>query len=138
MQTTSILWPVAVQILLTLLIFIPLTRRKFQAVKDGTDVSKTALNNSAWPDNVLKASNNLANQFQLPVLFYVLCLIFFVTNGVSVLVLALAWTFVVSRLVHSYVHITTNYVPHRMRIFILGYLVLILMTIILISQLALG
>ncbi len=138
MQATSILWPVVVQILLTLLIFIPLTRRKFQAVKDGADVTKTALNNSAWPDNVLKASNNLANQFQLPVLFYVLCLIFFASNGVSVLVLALAWTFVVSRLVHSYVHITTNYVPHRMRIFILGYLVLILMTIILISQLALG
>lgn len=138
MQTTLILWPIVVQILLTLLIFIPLTRRKKQAVKAGADLTKTALNNSAWPDEVLKASNNLANQFQLPVLFYVLCLIFFITNGVSVLVLALAWLFVISRLVHSYVHITSNYVPHRMRIFILGYLILLLMTIVLISQLALG
>lgn len=138
MQSTLIVWPMIVQMLLTLLIFIPLTLRKFKAIREGADLSKTALDNSAWPDEVLKASNNLQNQFQLPVLFYALCLIFLVTNGVSVWVLSLAWVFALSRLVHSYVHITSNYVPLRMRIFILGFLTLIVMAATLITQLALG
>jgi len=138
MQASLILWPMVIQMLLTLMIFIPLTLRKKQAVREGADLSKTALNNSAWPEPVLKASNNLQNQFQLPVLFYGLCITFLVTNGVSYWVLGLAWVFVISRIIHSYVHITSNYVPHRMRIFILGFLVLIAMTVTLISQLAMG
>ena len=129
MQASLILWPMSVQILLTLLIFIPLSLRKKQAIREGADLTRTPLNNSAWPESVLKASNNLQNQFQLPVLFYALCLMFIVTEGVSYWVLSLAWVFVVSRILHSYVHITSNYVPHRMRIFILGYLVLIAMTL---------
>lgn len=138
MNSELILAPMAMQMLLTLLIYIPLTRRKKQAAKEGTDLSKVALDNNAWPDEVLKASNNLQNQFQLPVIFYALCLAFMFSNGVSELVLGLAWFFVISRLVHSYVHITSNYVPHRMRIFILGYVALIVMVLILISQIALG
>lgn len=135
MNAELIFWPMVGQMLLTLLIFIPLTKRKFKARREGADLSKTALNNSAWPDDVLKASNNLQNQFQLPVLFYGLCLTFFVTNGVSELVLGLACFFVLTRMIHSYVHITSNYVPHRMRIFILGYLALLVMVILLITQL---
>jgi hypothetical protein len=71
----QLLWPMAIQILLTLLVFIPLGKRKKAAVDAGTaDLSRTALDNSAWPDEVLKVSNNIQNQFQLPVLFYALCL----------------------------------------------------------------
>lgn len=136
-MNNQLLWPMAIQILLTLLVFIPLGKRKKAAVDAGTaDLSRTALDNSAWPDEVLKVSNNIQNQFQLPVLFYALCLGFMVNNSVSLLVVGLAWTFSVTRIAHAYVHINSNYIPHRMGLFSLGLVCLLVMTIIMIAQLA--
>ncbi len=65
-------------------------------------------------------SKNLANQFQLPVIFYVLCLILANIDAVSMFILVVAWIFVVTRYVHAYVHVTTNYVSARLRAFLLG------------------
>ncbi len=131
MNYSSILLPALIQILLTLFIFLMLGARKAKAIKaGGVDRKKTALNNSAWPENVVKVSNNIANQFQTPVLFYILTLVFYVTNTVSTTVLAIAWIYSVSRLLHAYVHVGSNYVPARFRIFTIGVLCLIVLTVI--------
>lgn len=139
MKPELILWPMAIQILLTILLFFPLIKRKKASVAAGTaNLKKSALDNSAWPEDVIKVSNNLANQFQIPVLFYVLCLTFYVTNGVSLLVLGLAWVFSLSRIFHAYVHIGSNYIPHRLKSFVLGFLCLLIMTLLLFWHLAQG
>lgn len=136
-MNNQLLWPMAIQILLTLLVFIPLGKRKKAAVDAGkADLTRTALDNSAWPDDVVQVSNNIQNQFQLPVLFYALCLGFMVNNSVSLLVIGLAWTFAVTRIAHAYVHITSNYIPHRMGLFSIGLVSLLVMTIVMIVQLA--
>lgn len=137
MQPALILWPMATQVLLTLLIFFVLIKRKKASFAAGTvDLKQAALNNSAWPDDVLKVSNNIANQFQLPVLFYALCLAFYVTDGVNLLVLGLVWAFSISRIIHAYVHIGSNYVPHRLKTFVIGFFCLLAMTLLLFWQLA--
>jgi hypothetical protein len=137
-MNNQLLWPMVIQILLTLLVFIPLGKRKKAAVNTGkADLSRTALDNRAWPDDVVQVSNNIQNQFQLPVLFYALCLGFMVNNSVSLLVIGLAWVFSVTRIAHAYVHITSNYIPHRMGLFLIGFISLLAMTVILIVQLAL-
>lgn len=139
MQAHWILWPVVTQVSLTLFLFIPLLKRKKASVAAGTaNLKQSALDNSAWPEDVVQVSNNIANQFQLPVLFYVLCLTFYITNGVGELVLTFAWVFSISRLIHAYIHINSNYVPHRLKAFTVGFICILLMLLLLISQLALG
>ena len=131
MTFSNILLPVLTQVSLTLIMFLILGVRKTGAIKaGGVDRTKTALDNSAWPEDVVKVSNNIANQFQTPILFYTLCILFYVTNTVSTLVIVLAWVYVLSRLVHAYVHITSNYVPVRFIIFIMSVLTLITMTVV--------
>jgi hypothetical protein len=131
MHSTFILWPVLAQILLILLMYILLGYRKAKAVKTGSvNLKATALDNKAWPDAVLKVSNNIDNQFEIPIVFFVLCLLFYGIGQVDVLVLTLAWAYVISRYVHAYVHVGSNYVPLRMRIFSVGCLILLVMTLI--------
>jgi hypothetical protein len=135
MNSNMILWPLIVQISLTFWVFILLGIRKGKALKaGGVDRQKTALNNTAWPEDVVKVSNNIANQFQTPVLFYALCLAFMSINGVTQFVLGLASLYSLSRLIHAYVHVGSNYVPMRLRSFMIGILILMAMTITLIIQ----
>jgi hypothetical protein len=111
---------------------IPQVRKSFKnrsvsqpAVRAGlVDLKAAALDNSAWPPDVLKVSNNIANQFQLPVLFHVVCIQFALAGTVEPVVVGIAWAFVASRIAHSVVHVTTNYVPLRMPIFAAGTLLL--------------
>ena len=78
-------------------------------------------------DEVVKVSNNIANQFETPVLFYLLCL-GAVIGGVSdTLLIVLAWFYTVLRYFHAYVHVTSNYVPLRMKVFIVSLLAILVM-----------
>jgi len=135
MNSTLILGPVLVQIMLTVALFLILGVRKTKAIKAGAvDREKAALDNGAWPDDVRKVSNNIQNQFQTPVLFYALSFGFMTLNAVSTAVLALAWAYAVSRLIHAYVHIHSNYVPMRFRLFLFGFVMIIALTVILTAQ----
>ena len=123
-----IFWPVLMQILLILLMYMLLGYRKEKKKKTGNvNLKATALDNKAWPPEVVKVSNNIDNQFEIPMVFFVLCLLFFGIGQVDLLVLSLAWAYVISRYAHAYVHIGSNYVPLRMRIFAFGCLVLLTM-----------
>jgi hypothetical protein len=136
MNNHLILWPLLVQVLLTLAIFIVLAKRKKQSITDGTaDREKAALDNKAWPVDVVKASNNIENQFQTPVLFYALCLAFVVNQGVTAITLSLAWVYAVSRIAHAVVHVGSNNVPKRLRYFMIGVVSLIAMAVMLGVQL---
>lgn len=128
-MNTQIFWPILAHMLLTILLYFLLAARKSKAVKAGVDRSKTALDINAWPDNVIKVSNNIDNQFQLPILFYALFLILFSLNAVNTVVLVLAWVFVLSRYFHTYIHINSNYVPKRMVSFVIGAMILLSMII---------
>ena len=130
MKSNLIFWPVLVQILIVIAGFMLLGIRKKQALKNGqVDLRKTALDNDAWPDDVLKVSNNIRNQFQLPVLFYVLCFMFYILDAVNISSLSLAWVFVISRIIHAYVHMGSNFVPARFSVFTIGFVVMVLMLI---------
>ena len=123
MNQDLILWPLAAQVLLVLLLFIRLGQVKARAFAAGLiDPAVTALDNDAWPDEVRKVANNIRNQFQVPVLFFVLTLALFARGSADLPALAIAWLFVASRLVHSYIHIGSNYVPNRTRVFTIGVL----------------
>ena len=120
-----IYWPVLAQLLIPILVLLLNGKRKSADVKSGQfDREQAAMDNEAWSKPVVLTSKNLANQFQLPVIFYVLCLILASIDAVAMVTLAVAWVFVATRYVHAYVHVSTNYVPVRMRAFLLGALTL--------------
>jgi hypothetical protein len=59
------------------------------------------------------AADNLRNLFEIPVLFFGICLALYVTGFVTHTQVSLAWGFVMLRGVHSFVHTTYNRVMHR-------------------------
>ena len=73
------------------------------------------------------ASNNLKNLFELPVLFYVAALLAMVLLIQDVLLIGLAWGFVILRIIHSVIHCTYNGVMHRFIAYFVSGLFLLLM-----------
>lgn len=130
MISNQIFLPVLVQILITISGYLLLGVRKSRAVKsNNVDLEKAALDNDAWPDYVRVVSNNIRNQFQVPVLFYVLCILFYSIDAVSAMVLYLAWAFVISRAIHAYIHMSSNFVPARFTVFTIGFIIIIVMVV---------
>ncbi len=130
MDNNLIFLPVLIQILLTIIVFVALGIVKSRAVKLGlVDLEKRALHPDAWPDSVLKVSNNINNQFETPVLFYALALMLWAMNAVDAFALIFAWGFVVTRIVHAYIHTGSNIVPIRRMVFSIGCVFLLLLTL---------
>ena len=128
MSSNHIFWPVLAQVLLTLVMFIVLGARKAKAIKAGkVNREQAALDNRVWPEYVVKVSNNIANQFEVPMLFYILCVVLYSINAVGTVAIVLAWLFVASRYAHAWVHVGSNYVPVRMPLFMVGCVVLLSM-----------
>src|ERR1700722_16356774 len=73
------------------------------------------------------ANPNFADLLEMPVLFYVICLILLVTNRVTELFLYLAWIYVALRVLHSFIHLTYDNLRQRMALFALSNLVVIVM-----------
>ena len=132
MNSQLIIFPLLAQVFLTLALYITLNVFKVRATKAGdVDESRRGLYDDAWPDYVLKVNNCIRNQFEVPVLFYVLSMSLLIVDAVDLTVLVLSWLFVVSRIAHAYVHTGSNHVPTRRKIFTFGVAVVLIMAIIL-------
>lgn len=120
MNQAAIFWPLLVQVLLVYIVYAVLSVRRRNAVRSGEARINQFKTRAAEPETSITAANNIINQFELPVLFYVVCLSLYVTTGVSYVALLLAWLFVASRYAHAWFHLTTNRIKFRSRAFILG------------------
>ena len=131
MESNYIFLPVIVQVALTLCLYIYLVIAKSRAVKLGeVDETRRALHDDAWPDSVLQINNCIRNQFEIPLLFYVLIGILWGVGGVNVYVHAAAWIFVLSRIGHALIHTGSNYVPLRRKFFMVGSFILLGLTVV--------
>ena len=109
MTIQMILAPLFVQVLLTFVIGFwmaglrtgALTRREVKP----RDID---LRQPNWPPRATQVANCFQNQFELPVLFYVLTILAIMTRHADFLFVVLAWMFVLTRVVHAYVHVTSN------------------------------
>jgi hypothetical protein len=123
---TVIFWPVVAQVLLVYIVYCVMARRRYGAVVSGEAKAGQFKIRSSEPASSVTVANSLINQFELPVLFFVLCLTLHATNGVNYLTLALMWVFVASRYVHAWIHLTSNRLSLRSRTFFFGAVVLAL------------
>lgn len=68
-----------------------------------------------------RASDNFAHLFEVPVLFYAICLAAVGSGHVPSWLPPLAWLFVASRVIHSLIQCTYNKVMHRFAAFLTGF-----------------
>ena len=80
-------------------------------------------------------ADNFRNLFEVPVLFFAVCLTLLSLDRVIPAQLALAWTFVGLRCLHSFIQLTSNHVMHRFRVYVLGTLCVFAMWVVLAFQL---
>ena len=139
MENNLIFAPVIVQVALTLWLYIALAIAKSRAVKRGeVNEERRALHDDAWPDSVLQINNNIRNQFEVPVLFYVLIGILWGIDAINIYIHIAAWIFVISRIIHMAVHTGSNCVPVRRKVFMSGCFVLIGLVFFLLYKLTIG
>ena len=93
-----------------------------------------ALREPNWPKRSRQVSNAYSNQTELPILFYVLTILAYFSHHAGYLFLVLAWVFVVFRVLHAFVHVTSNRLNLRGALFGLGAVVLAVMWVIFIVQ----
>lgn len=120
--STAIFWPVIAQVTLIHAVYYLMAMRRFGAVRAGTAKAKDYVIPTIEPAPSATVARNLINQFELPVLFFLVCTLLYITAGVNTIVLAVAWLFVASRAVHAYVHVTSNRLMLRQRLFTLGFI----------------
>ncbi|MDR2991895.1 MAG: MAPEG family protein [Burkholderiaceae bacterium] len=75
-------------------------------------------------------NRNYMNLLELPVLFYVVCLMLYITDGVSRTAVQMAWTYVALRVAHSIVHLSYNNSVHRFAVFAVSNFTLIALWIV--------
>jgi hypothetical protein len=139
MSIAAILAPVFVLVLLTFGLMVWMGMARGGALKRGeTRIADVALGQPNWPPQVQQISNNYISQFQVPVLFYVLVALAMITRHADFVFVIMSWLFVLMRLVHSYIHTTSNYVRHRFNAFLIGCLILLAMWIIFAVRIMLG
>lgn len=127
MSGLEILYPVFAMAVLTMFVSIILLIKNIRAtLAKRVSLKFFALYQGEAPDDLLQARDHYKNLFELPVLFYLLCLLIYIIDVTTPTDVFLAWSFVLSRIIHSYIRATTNWVPHRFKAFIIGFLILFL------------
>jgi len=81
------------------------------------------------PENVIKSTRCFNNMFEMPVLFYAACILWIVYGLQSTFAVYMAWLYVLTRIIHTIIHLTYNNVLHRMIMFLINsFIVLIIWT----------
>ena len=83
-----------------------------------------ALRQPNWSPRAQQIANAFHNQLEVPVLFYVLTILALLTRKADLLFVVMAWIFVVLRLLHAAIHVTSNNVPRRGAVYVGGVLLL--------------
>ncbi len=74
-----------------------------------------------------RASDNFSHLFEVPVLFYALCITAIASQHIPYWLPILSWLFVALRVLHSAIQCTYNKVMHRFAVFLAGYFLISLM-----------
>ena len=128
MTPQEILLPLFAEVILTFLLLFwlaPLRARDFNAgVARPNNVS---LREPNWSPRTLQVGYAFSNQFELPILFYVLTILEYVTHNAGVVFVVLAWVFVLFRYLQAFVHVTSNAIRVRGAFFAVSAIALAVM-----------
>jgi hypothetical protein len=128
MSVQSVLFPLFVDVILTFVLGFWMAWLRVAAVRSGrVHPRDIALREPNWPTRVLQVGNAYQNELELPLLFYVLTILAYITRHADLLFVLLAWGFVVLRLMRAYVHVTDNDLRWRGSLYLASAIVLAVM-----------
>ena len=117
-------WPIIAHVVLVYGLYVLLGLRRRQMLKQGKVRVSEYRENRGEPPESLFVKNSIANQFELPVLFYTCCILLYITEADNLPAVILAWIFVALRYAQAYIHVTSNRIRFRSPLFAAGYVVL--------------
>lgn len=126
----AILWPTVALAGLIFVVWSVLLRKRFAHIAANRPTAADFANAEAvgrYFRPVERPAQNLANLFEMPVLYFALVPLLVLTGSASPAQVALAWIFVALRVVHSAIHIGPNTVRTRARVYIASSIVLFAM-----------
>jgi hypothetical protein len=135
MTIQEVLLPLFLEVILTFVLLFWLAPLRGRDFSEGVArPENVALREPNWSKRSLQVSYSYSNQFELPVLFYVLTILAWVTRHADLIFVVLAWVFVIFRYLQAYVHVTNNKVRLRGAFFGVSALVLAIMWVIYIVE----
>ena len=128
MSIQMVLLPVFVLVGLTFALLLWMASARTRALT-GREVSlqDIALGQPNWPERPTQIGNCFSNQFELPLLFYVLIALAMPLRHADLVIVLLSWVFVVTRFAHAGIFVTSNNVQQRSLVWFAGVLVLFAM-----------
>jgi hypothetical protein len=130
MSIQMVLLPVFVLAGLTFVLLLWMVGSRRQALVGGeTKIRDIALGQPNWPTRATQIANCYANQFELPLLFYILIALALPLRHADLFIVLMSWVFVVTRFVHAGIFITSNDLGRRSSAWLAGVLVLLAMWI---------
>ena len=107
------------QVALTFVVLLMLPVPRIMALRAGK-VTRDAAGHPIFPKWATQVADCFNNQFQVPVLFYVIVILTLWLRVESDQTVWLAWAFVALRVAHAAVFVTTNFVPVRFLLFLVS------------------
>jgi hypothetical protein len=137
MTSYAILYPLFAMFLLTSLVLARLAALRVGAIqRREVDMAYyTTYQVGDEPAHIRVVTRNFLNQFEMPLLFYVVVILTYVTQQSSPWLIGCAWAYVALRCAHTFVHLTSNRVPLRFRIYFASNFALLAMWGILLTRL---
>lgn len=128
MTVPTVLLPVFVLIGLTFALMLWMAgARRNALVSRETTVKDIVLGQPNWPVRATQVGNCFRNQFELPVLFYILIALALPLRHADYLIVVLSWVFVLTRFVHAGIFVSSNDLNRRSLAWFAGVVVLFIM-----------
>lgn len=134
-MSTEILAPASVLVLWTLIMLGWMSAVRIPALgKVGIDLSKAVGGRGqdlegALPASVNWKSHNYTHLLEQPTIFYATVMILAIAGAATTLNIALAWGYVVVRIIHSIVQATINRISIRLPLFLLSTTLLVVLAV---------
>jgi hypothetical protein len=120
-MTIKLIYPALAQILWTFVVLgIMFQRRRVAFASKAVRVADVAVSNERYPEDARLAAANYANQFETPVIFFALIMLAMEVGATGTVMAVLAWAFVLTRVVHTFIHVGANRLVTRAVVFGLG------------------
>jgi hypothetical protein len=130
MSVQTVLLPVFVLIGLAFALLLGMAAARTRSLRSGeTRFEDIALREPNWSARATQIANCFSNQFEVPVLFYVLIALALPLRHADLVIVVLSWVFVLTRFVHAGIFVTSNNVPQRGMAWFAGVVVLMAMWI---------
>ena len=130
MSVQMVLLPLFVQIGLTFALLLGMATVRTRALSSReTSPKDIALGQPNWSPRATQVGNCFRNQFEVPVLFYVLIALALPLRHADFVIVLLSWVFVVTRFAHAGIFVTSNDVHSRSLAWFAGVLVVLAMWI---------